>query len=84
MTMNDKQGVQDDTVSKNTPLDDYDHIQIDQEAIDAEIQGREQFERRPVPEYYRRPVRRTAPVSMTLFNVDSPENLKYVILFTEL
>lgn len=45
--MNDNQGKHNDKVYENTLLDDYDHIQIDQEAIEAELKGREQFEQRP-------------------------------------
>lgn len=56
--MNDAQGPQDGVVSDDTPLEPYNHIQIDQEAIDAELRGKEYFARRPVPEYYRRPVKR--------------------------
>lgn len=53
IAMNAGQGKHDDTVSENTLLDHYDHVQIDQETIEAEIQGKERFDQRPVPVCYR-------------------------------
>ncbi len=59
--MDNEQGNQDDAVYENTLLEHYDHVRIDQEVIEAELQGREEFQQRPVPEYYRRPVKRITP-----------------------
>ncbi len=39
MAMKDEQGNQDDEVYENTLLEHYDHVRIDQEVIEAELQG---------------------------------------------
>lgn len=58
LTINDEQGNQDDAVYDNTQLDCYDQVLIDRKAIDLELKGKEQFAKRQIPEYYRRPVKR--------------------------
>lgn len=73
MAMDNEQGNQDDAVSEKTLSDYYDLIRIDQETIEAELQGKEQFEQRPVPEYYRRPVRRRSGSIFEGMRLETPQ-----------